>query len=126
MMVRNSKSTLVLASAFFVVLALAVGCGTAKNNNQAEKSDTNAESSSIGMVQPQGEVAFSSGSDEANTYGLSVGGASCRIELPVCAKGKVAAKVVNETVATAYGSFLPLLQLGSPYQAEACRLRAVQ
>lgn len=124
--VRNSKSTMVLGSTLMSALALVVGCGTTENHNRFKNSDSSTDSPVIGMNQPLGEVSFPDGQGEASSFGLSVNGATCRIELPVCANGKVAAKVINESVATAYGSFLPLLQLGQTYQAEACRLRAVQ
>jgi hypothetical protein len=123
---RFSKSTVIFALASAGIITLAGGCGTIQNENPTGTPLANNESSNIGVILPNGEVGFATGSEESTSLGLSVGGATCKIELPFCANGKVAAKIINESAATTYGSFLPLLQLGQTYQAEACRLRAVQ
>lgn len=117
----NAKKSVLVSSVTSVVLVgLAVGCGKTENMNEASKADVNVLSTQTS------DVRFPSDEPEADALALTVAGAHCRIEIPVCRNGAIKLGNHIETTATDYSGFKPLLQFGAPYQDGACRLRAFQ
>ena len=118
----NLKASVTLGSLAIATVAFTAACGTATTFKSPVPSD-NAKLP--GSAQPSFPSAAEA--EASSTLGLTVNGAYCAIELSKgCRNGKVTARTVIETPATIYGTFVPLLQFGSSYAGEACRLRALQ
>ena len=117
---KASHSLHTLGSLVLTLTSLAVSCGPAQLNS------VDADSTNQKMTIQSSHVGFPSGDAVDDSLGLTIAGAHCRIDVPVCANGKVKKGLHIETVGTAYNGFRPLLQLGYHYQGESCTGRANQ